>query len=207
MSRTLNAIALATVGVGSLAILGAAVAGAPPDVSGWKIYRNRTIGIEFRHPADAVPNELAAPDGRAIIIRLEGRDWSASVRVEELTAPPEDTATILRRAIGLAQRQCAADGPDSSVSCPTVLAMAPFTTTLGRSGLELYLAEETILNGGEGQPDTTETRTKGPIYALDISTASPARVLLVTATDRAASREHLEILRGIVDSVWVPNIP
>jgi hypothetical protein len=81
-----------------------------------------------------------------------------------------------------------------------------FTTASGRAGLELYLAEE-FVSYAEGEPDKAETRTKGPIYAVDISTGPPARVLLFTAGDGTASREHLEILRVIVDTVQVAKIP
>jgi hypothetical protein len=136
---------------------------------------------------------------------LRGRDWSFSVSVEEVSeftaVRPEDTAAVLRRTVELAQSHCAADGPDSSVSCPDVLKKVRFTTASGRAGLELYLKEVTESYGGEGEPDKTEIRTKGPIYTVDISTATAARVLLFTAAEGAESHEHLEILRAVVDTV------
>jgi hypothetical protein len=200
-------------GLCSLAVLGGTGVLAAPDVSGWKTYRNSQIGLEFRYPAAYVLKELATPDGRPIVIGLRDahggpRDWLYSVRVEELIygkeeVRPEDTATVLRIATDLAQGQCAADGPDSSVSCPAVLKTARFTTASGRAALELYLAEEVVSYGGEGAPGETVTRAKGPIYALDISLGPPARVLLCTAVDRPESREHPEILRAIVDTVRV----
>jgi hypothetical protein len=61
-----------------------------------------------------------------------------------------------------------------------VLKSLRFTTASGRAGLELYLVEVTELYGGEGEPDKIETRMKGPIYAVDISTGTAARVLLFT---------------------------
>jgi hypothetical protein len=217
MNATQNAIALrvaVVVWAGILAVLAGAAAAAP-DVNGWKTYRNSKIGLEFRYPASYLLKELARPDGRPIAIGLRDaqsgpRDWLLWVRVEDLSeftaVRPEDTAAVLRHTADLAQGQCAADGPESSVSCPDVLKKLRFTTAAGRVGLELYLKEVTELYGGEGEPDKTEIRTKGPVYGVDISTDSAARVLLFTAAEGAESREHLEILRAIVDTVRVAKV-
>jgi hypothetical protein len=90
------------------------------------------------------------------------------------------------------------------VPCPDVLKKVRVTTTSGRAGFERYLKEVTELYGGQGEPDKTEIRTKGPIYTVDNSTATVARVLF-TAAEGAESREHLEILRTVVDAVRLAN--
>jgi hypothetical protein len=88
-----------------------------------------------------------------------------------------------------------------------VLKTERFTTASGRAGLELYLTEESVSYGGGGKPDKTETRTKGPIYAVDVSTRATPRVLLFTPADGSERHEHLEILHAIVDTVRVSRVP
>jgi len=198
--------------IGSLAILAPAVAAPPPDLTAWRTYRDRAIGLELRYPPDAGVKELMTPDGEPTGVRLQTGDWSVSLRVHELgheseAVSPADTARILQAATRLVQGQCTTDSPDSSVSCPAVLTRLPFTTRMGWAALELYLAEETILRGKAGQPDTTETRTKGPIYVVDVSTSLVARVLVAAPDDRMTSREHWDILRAIADTVHLVDLP
>jgi hypothetical protein len=209
MNKTPGAIALMVAGAtctGSLAGLAsaAAVVLAAPDVSGWKTYRNGQTGLEFRYPADYQLKELTTPDGRPIAISLHASDWAVDGRVAEMSeGRPVDTAATLRFSVDVAKSQCAADGCDSSVSCPDVLKNLRFTTAAGRAGLELYLVEVTELYGGEGEPDKTERRTKGPIYAVDISTSAAARVLVITASERPESPEHRNVLHAIIDTVRI----
>jgi len=206
-----------TVATGLAVMAGAAtVALAAPDVSGWKTYRNIKIGLEFRYPADYLLKELATPDGRPIGMLVRDAqggptEWLFDVSVEEWTEAqdrlrPDNTAAVLRFATDMAKSHCGADGPDSSVTCPDVVKSLRFTNPSGRAGLELHLAE-LVDSHVEGETPKSETRTKGPIYAVDISTDTVVRVLLFTPTERAASRGRRETLRAIVDSVRLARGP
>jgi hypothetical protein len=206
-----------TVAIGLAVMAGAAtVAFAAPDVTGWKTYRNTKIGLEFRYPADYLLKELATPDGRPIGMLVRDSqggptEWLFDVAVEEWTAArdrlrPDNTAAVLRFATDMAKSHCGADGPDSSVTCPDVVKSLRFTNPAGRAGLELHLAE-LVDSHVEGETPKSETRTKGPIYAVDISTDTVVRILLFTPTERAASRGRRETLRAIVDSVRLARGP
>ena len=208
---------LRTVATGLAVLTGAVtVVLAAPDVSGWKTYRNTKIGLEFRYPADYLLRELATPDGRPIGMLVRDAqggptEWLFDVSVEEWTEAqdrlrPDTTAAVLRFATDMAKSHCGADGPDSSVTCPDVVKSLRFTNPSGRAGLELHLAE-LVDSHVEGETPKSETRTKGPIYAVDISTDTVVRVLLFTPTERAASRGRRETLRAIVDSVRVARGP
>jgi hypothetical protein len=187
----------------------AALALAAPDVSGWKTYSNAKTGLEFRYPPDSLLKELATPDGRPISMLIRDADgaptdWLFDVSVEELTEAkepvrPDGGAAALRFATDVARLRCDADGPDSSVSCPDVVRSQRFTTPHGLAASELYLAE-VVGSNVEGQTKI-ERRTKGPIYAVDISTDTALRVLLFALTERGAARGRREILRAMVDSV------
>lgn len=195
----------------SLAVIAgvAALALAAPDVSGWKTYYNVKTGLEFRYPPDSLLKELATPDGRPIAMLIrdadgDPTDWLFDVSVEELAEAkepvrPDGGATALRFATDVAKLHCDADGPDSSVSCPDVVKSQRFTNPHGLAAFELHLAE-VVGSNVEGQTKI-ERRTKGPIYAVDISTDTAVRVLLFELTERGATRGRREILRTIVDSV------
>lgn len=58
---------------------------------------------------------------------------------------------------------CAADGPNASLSCDKVLSQEPFVTTSGLAGYQMYLNQVSVKNG------VTTNAKIGPYYVFDIS--------------------------------------
>lgn len=125
--------------------------------------------------------------------------------VEAYIGTGEDQGkTFTDLAVGQAELGCSAAGPEGTIECPSVAQQTAITTPTGLTGLKLMLREVTEANTQSGEP-TTE-RTRGPVYALNVQSASDNKVRLIlisfmptgtTATDD----EYAAFAKAVADSL------
>lgn len=124
-----------------------------------KTYTNSQYNYSFMYPGNYTLNSeypnyllLKKPSSPQY-------DWTFKVDTYKNT----DGSTFLEFITKQLLLNCAADGPNSSLSCDKVTSQETFTSNSGISGYKIYLNQITTSNG------KTATAEIGPYYVFDIS--------------------------------------
>lgn len=205
----MNAIrSLIAIGLVALALVVTDLnAKAAEDLATWKTYSDLNCGIAFRYPPSYQLKVSTAKDFCALSIwvgdlfELEVEEMDNAYRRDMVQSRIEISPRSF--AIARAQVRCMADGPDGSTYCTDAVKQTAFKTTSGFNGYEIYLTEVRESHHEKGKK--TATRTKGPIFALDISDDEVIRVVLITPTEATGrTRQDLATVKAILDTfrVW-----
>ncbi|MBI2091283.1 MAG: hypothetical protein HYT78_21520 [Deltaproteobacteria bacterium] len=204
----MNAIrSLIAIGLVALALVVTDLnAKAAEDLATWKTYSDLNCGIAFRYPPSYPIRANAAKDYCALSVRvgdvfeLEVEEMDNAYRRDMVQSGIEISPRSF--AIARAQVRCMADGPGGSTYCTDVVKQTAFKTTSGFNGYEFYLTE--VRESFQKKRKSTETRTKGPIFALDISDDEVIRVVLATPTETAGkSSRDLAMVKAILNTLRV----
>lgn len=170
---------------------------------GWKIYRH-----------DGVPFEISYPDGLLLdahvnpklgfvfaLMKKPGSPWLVDIDFEDRAEYSMDSynkMSLEEFAIARARVGCDADGPDGSVSCPSVARKLTFMNQNGLEVVELYLNRV-----DEGfDPPKIEKSVIGPIEAVLLPTGSSGQVLTFKHTDKGEKGVFSnDLLRRMADLV------
>lgn len=176
--------------------------GSPLPV-GWKIYRHAGIPFEFSYPDGLL---LDAHVNRKLgfifaLIKKPGTPWLVDIGFEdraEYSMAPYNKMSLVEFAIARVQVGCDADGPDGTVSCPSVARQQTFRNQNGLEVVELYLNR---VNEGY-DPPKIEKSVIGPIEAVLLPTGKSGQVLTFKHTEN--DKQGLvsdDLLRRIADLV------
>jgi len=166
----------------------------------WKTHQDPMCGIELKYPPSYSLEASGARDYCAPWINIGERDARRlralfSLEIRDTERADRTWASAQDFALHVATAQCMADGADGSTYCTNGAVRSTFKTAQGFRGFAIHLTEvrETV------SPKTTETRKRGPIFALDLSDDEGIRVLLASG-EPARLRE----LKAILDTfrVW-----
>lgn len=164
-----------------------------------KEYRNTDHGFSLTYPATLDILEYT-DDMASIGTLIEGGIASVvDVRVAIIQGEPGES--FMEAAARNLSNLCAADGPESSFSCTGVERSAPFVSTSGVIGLEVYLTGElTTLDTG-----AVQAVSKGPFYVFLIQgDASVSKVLIVHAPlNQNVSESDVEAIKTVAASIEI----
>jgi hypothetical protein len=132
-----------------------------------KTYQNTQYGYSFAYPSNLQIKEYT-PEIVAIGLPTSDDGFTTVTQVDVSTTET-GAASFEEYVFERSKTLCAADGPNESLSCDTLIRNIPFSTDSGLTGDELYLqlVKKTLSTG------TTSTTEFGPIYALDIGANAP----------------------------------
>ena len=173
----------------------------PP--AGWKTYRAANVPFEFSYPEDfLLEAHVNAKLGFIFaLIKKPGTPWLVDIDFADRASFPMElrsTISLEEFAIERAEAGCDADGPDGSVSCPTVARKSKVKNRNGLEVVELYLNQ---VNRSYDPPKTTKS-VIGPIEAVLLPTGNSARVLTFKRADTDdATLVSDDLLRQIAQSV------
>lgn len=169
------------------------------QVNAPKEYRNSDHGFSLTYPATLDILEYT-DDMAGIGTLIEGGIASVvDVRVAIIQGEPGES--FMEAAARNLSDLCAADGPGSSFTCTGVDRTAPFVSTSGAIGLEVYLTGElkTLDTGA------VQTVQKGPFYVFLIQgDASVSKVLIVHAPlNQNRDESDAETIKNVAASVKI----
>ncbi len=166
-----------------------------------RTYENDIHGYSLSYPATLTDREYSPDNVVFGTIRGEAFDGVAEVRLVGTAGAPGSTflEAVGAELIAL----CAADGPESSFSCTSVMSTEPFTTVAGAPGHVLYLRGELTHLGTQ---QVTEVR-KGPYIVLPLTTSATHSAVLVVhpPLNLSADETDAEAIQAIAKSVVIEN--
>jgi len=194
----------------AIAMLTALPGGTPATLAAesipWSTYTDRNCGIELTYPASYQLNSSGAKDFCALSLLIGVKEarpvrWLLSLQVTDMNEAYRQAMmdsglqpSPSNFALYLAALHCQADGPEGSTYCTDGRIRTRFKTPQGLEGYEIYLTE---VHESFAQRKI-EKRTKGPIFAVDMSNDEAIWILLAEG-----SEDHLATLRRILDSLRV----
>ena len=170
---------------------------------GWKIHRQDGVPFEFSYPETFRLDAHVNPKLGFVfaLMKNPGTPWLVDIGFEdraELPTDPYNKMSLEEFAIARAQLACQADGPDGSVSCPSVARKQAFKNQNGLEVVELYLNQE--IEGYD--PPKIEKSVVGPIEAVLLPTGKSGQVLTFKRTDKdAKGLVSDDLLRRMADRV------
>lgn len=169
----------------------------------WETYRHSEVPFEFSYPDDFLLDaHVNAKLGFIFaLMKKQNTPWLIDVDFIGRAAYSMDPYSQMSReefAIAIGRLACDADGPEGSVSCPSVAHQKVFRNRNGLEVVEFYLNQ---VNERFNPPKTTKS-VIGPIEAILLPTGRSGQVLTFKRTDRDRSGLVTdELLRRIADSV------
>ena len=176
---------------------------------GWKIYRQDGVPFQFAYPEAFLLDAHVNPKLGFVfaLMKKPGTPWLVDIGFEnraDLSMDPYDKMSLEEFAIARAQVACQADGPDGSVSCPSVVRKMTFKNQNGLEVVELYLNQE--IQGYD--PPKIERSVIGPIEVVLLPTGKSGQVLTFKRTDKdKAGIVSDDLLKRIADLVSVRRWP
>lgn len=180
---------------------------AAEDLATWKTFTDSNCAIAFQYPPSYRLKPRAAKDFCALsiwvgdVFELEVEEMDNAYRRDMVQSGIEISPRSF--AVSRARLRCGADGPDGSTYCTDVVKQTAFKTGSGFNGYEIYLTE--VRESYQQKGKKTATRTKGPIFALDIADDEVIRVVLITPTEATGrTRQDLATVKAILNTfrVW-----
>jgi hypothetical protein len=163
-----------------------------------KTYKNSVNNFELTYPSDLDIKEYDDDMATIGVVSKDAVDGKADIRV--ITAQGEAGQTMEDAVADQLKNLCAADGPESSLSCTTTLSTEPFATEAGDEGFIL------MLNGELKQikSGTVESVPHGPYYVLPLATsATISKVLVIMPPlNRSAAEADGDLIQAIARSVY-----
>ncbi len=163
-----------------------------------KTYKNSVNNFELTYPADLDVKEYNDDMATIGVVSDDAVDGKADIRV--ITAQGEAGQTMQDAVADQLKNLCAADGPESSLSCTTTLSTEPFATDSGDEGFILMLNGELkhIKSG------TVESVPHGPYYVLPLATsATISKVLVIMPPlNRSSAEADGDLIHAIARSVY-----
>jgi hypothetical protein len=153
--------------------------------AGWKTYRRAGVPFEVNYPDGLVLDAHVNPKPGFVFARMKkpGSPWLVNLGFEdraEYSMNSYNKMSLEEFAVARARVGCAADGPDGSVSCPSVAREQTFMNQNGLEVVELYLNRV-----DEGyDPPKIEKSVVGPIEAVLLPTGRSGQVLTFKRTDQ-----------------------
>ncbi len=156
----------------------------PQQQASWKIYRAPGVPFEFSYPSAFLLDAHVNPKLGFVfaLMKKPGTPWLVDIGLEdraEYSMDPYNKMSLEEFAIARAQVACQADGPEGSVSCPSVARKQTFRNQKGLDAVELYLNQ---VNEGY-DPPKIEKSVIGPIEAVLLPTGRSGQVLTFKRTD------------------------
>lgn len=188
------------------------------DTAGWQTYHDESYGYSFRFPPDyklkefelaygdenggmlTTPNSVSIDVSVRIIEPYLDQDCTVD---EEIGIPCLKNMNFREFSLTIGQSMCDADGPLESTQCTDTRHVKNFTTPEGLDGISFDLVEERQTFDGKSFSDR-QTRTIGPVYALDVSGTGPVHTLFLFPRfekGQELTQEERNTLPAIVDSV------
>jgi hypothetical protein len=152
---------------------------------GWKIYRHAGVPFEISYPDGLLLDAHANPKPGFVfaLMKKPGSPWLVDIDFEDRAEYSTDSYNKMSQeefAIARAQVGCEADGPDGSVTCPSVARKQTFMNQNGLEVVEFYLNRV-----DEGfDPPKIEKSVIGPIEAVLLPTGRSGQVLTFKHTDK-----------------------
>ncbi len=162
-----------------------------------KTYKNTVHGYSLSYPDDLDVREYGDDNAVFGVISpdmVEGRAEITVLNVQgEAGQTPQDAVAEQLK------NSCAADGPEASFSCTTVLSTEPYTTVLGEQGFVLILKGELK----DLKTGTVQQIPKGPYYVLTLaSSATISKVLVVQPPlNQSTAEADVLLVQSIAQSV------
>lgn len=175
--------------------------------AGWKIYRQPGVPFEFGYPDAFLLDAHVNPKLGFVfaLMKKPGTPWLVDIGFEdraEYSMDPYNKMSLEEFAIARAQVACQADGPEGSISCPSVARKQTFKNQNGLEVVELYLNR---VNEGY-DPPKIEKSVIGPIEAVLLPTGRSGQVLTFKRTDKDTNGlVSDDLLRRMADLVSVPR--
>lgn len=164
-------------------------------------FTSTTLGYSFTYPAGYVVADVN-DQGQQQIVRKTADDENFVTVSAEVGSSDDQAKSFADFAIERALSYCSASGPDRDVSCSGATEQTALTTPEGLTGLRLMLREatKTVLT------NTTTTKSRGPVYALDAQSASKnkTKVMLVYFSASGTStidEANTALAKSIAESV------
>jgi len=175
----------------------------------WKTYKNEEYGYEFKYPQEYFLKEVlgieGTPTGTLLLRKTEAKEteWLIEVFVEgDIIDPLYDTSkmSFIEFAVDRIRAYCAADGPMGSIYCTDVISQEKIINDQGIEGYKIYITE--VDERYQKGKTVTSKRTKGPIFAFDISKQTGARGIFfqLTGLGEKNLEKESQILEKIVST-------
>lgn len=156
-----------------------------------RTFTNEGLGYSFDYPENFA---LDGDPDRALLRSRTGGDQGAVVvefdRRGELDGP---AATFEERAVALARRLCAADGPDGAVFCTDAVADLSYLNPYRLEARELHLTMVTL---ARARAWTAREEVLGPVYVFDASRQTGLAGAVIVVHVRGGDGEA-PVLRGL----------
>lgn len=170
---------------------------------GWETYRRAGVPFEFSYPDAFLLDAHLNPKLGFIfaLMKKPGTSWLIDIDFTdraEYSMDPYNKMSLEEFAVARAQVACQADGPEGSVSCPSIARKMAFRNQNGLEVVELYLNR---VNEGY-DPPKIEKNVIGPIEAVLLPTGKSGQVLTFKRTDNdKTGLVSDDLLRRIADLV------
>jgi hypothetical protein len=176
---------------------------------GWKTYRHAGVPFEFSYPDGLLLDAHVNPKLGFVfaLMKKPGTPWLVDIGFDdraEYSMDAYNKMSMEEFGIARARVGCDAEGPDGSVSCPSVARKQTFRNQNGLEVVELYLNR--VKEGHD--PPKIEKSVIGPIEVVLLPTGKSDQVLTIRHTDKDVNGlVSDDLLRRMADLVSVPRWP
>jgi hypothetical protein len=175
----------------------------------WKTYRAPQVPFEFSYPGSFLLDAHVNPKLGFIFALMKKPDTPWLIDIDfanraDFSMAPYTRMSLEEFAIARAQLTCQADGPEGSVSCPSVAHKQTYRNQNGLEVVELYLNRV----NERYDPPKIEKSVVGAIEVVLLPTGKSGQVLTFRRTDKDEKRlVSDDLLRRMADLVNVPRWP
>lgn len=172
------------------------------NASATRTFTNTVLGYSYRYSSAYSYTEPNTSHQTQQFKKTGGQNVNGVSVDAEIGTGEDQGKTFADLAVEKAKLGCSAAGPEGTIECPAVSQQTAITTPTGLTGLKLMLrevTENTLTN-------TTTERTRGPVYVLNVQSASGNKMRLILVSfmptgTTATDDEYTAFAKVVADSV------